>query len=215
MMRVAIVILVSLAARSAAAGPVVDVPAGWEMQPKVATEPVIAQLRNMVGTIRADATIYLSAARDVRFSIVSWDTKGDDALAYQTITQFDETVETTSASHFTKHVSTDRRFERDQLVADQIDEAGDKRVHQIRRHGFDRSGVLHTLMVACTGSPASIASCETILHEVHLDIADPAPFPAPRPAPYDLGYLAGRVAVWVIAAAGLLYLLTRKHNRKT
>jgi hypothetical protein len=216
-MRAAIVASLFVA-RAAAARPAVDVPADWQMQPKSITDPMLVQLRKASSSIvAADATIYMSPAQDVQLTILTWTTKVDQDITRDLAKRIDEDTETGTRKAATQHVSTERRFEGDQLVAEQIEMAGQIRFHLVRRSGRDTSGALQTQTVSCAGMPAAIAPCEAILRGSRFDIPNPAPFAKQRDSDsksYDAGYLVGQVMGGLGVLALLVYFLTR-NRRKT
>jgi hypothetical protein len=207
MTRAIVVVAAVVAARVAAAAPV-DVPAGWTERD--ATQ-LAQQFASMRGAREIAVHLYRSPA-DAQLITITW-VSPDLGKTRAAITQYDEGIENGVRAGASTHVATSRELVGGQLVVDQTDLKGDMRFRQIRRHGLDADGAVHSLMVSCAGPASSISSCDAILAGAHLDVARPAPFADDDTSELgeNLGFLAGCAVI--LALLVYAYVHARRTRR--
>lgn len=207
MRRALALIVVALGAASAQAAPwSFDLPPGYEEDPGAANGDIEA-LKAQPGTVDADAQLFMSPDQQVGLVRLMWTTKLG-MLSREELIQMDRKATHQSDS---VHLSDERKWVGDQLVAESIESVRGKRLHQRRLYSLDGTGVLHVFAVTCMGSMTQLATCEKAQQTMQLKVPNAVRFPAraskPRKSLMELigsaavGALTLGLVVWIFQSA--------------
>jgi hypothetical protein len=152
-----------------------ELPAGYTEQPAEGAADVAA-LRARKQTVSVDAQVYMSPDNTVMLRRLTWKTRMDGPLSREVLVAFDhESVGDPDPNG--QHISDDRKWIGDQLVADTIDELRGKRLHQRRLYSADSSGVVYVMAVTCLGPAEQLGDCEQAQQSMQLTLPDAATLP--------------------------------------
>jgi hypothetical protein len=216
-MRAVVFALVLCTAAAAHAAPwSFNLPAGYTEIPG-GSDAHVEKLRAVPGTVSADAQVYTSADGAVKLTRVTWLLKLDGPASRAELENMDRNTAKGSSKRATKHISESRSFNGDQLVAEQVDEVQNIRVHQRRIYAVDTSQVAHVLTVGCAGPADQLAECVKAQQSMVLMLPNQASLDVVVTKPDDgkkreflLGQIAGGVIVLVLVA---WYVARRRKQR--
>jgi hypothetical protein len=183
---------------ASAAEATLDLPAGYAEQPGAA-DADIASLRADPRTVRVDAHVFV-APNEVLLSRVALEAKPTVPLSQRVLLDL-EREGRLGIPGTTLHISSERSWQNDQLVADSVDTARGLRAHQRRIYAADRRGIVHLFAVTCIGPRDQLADCEKAQQSMRLKLAEQATLPA------EITPKANRKMVHIIGGAATLALV--------
>jgi hypothetical protein len=175
-----------------------ELPAGYTEQPGGADSD-IAALRADPRTVTVDAHVYV-APNEVLLSRVVLAARPTGPLSQRVLLAL-EREGRLDIPGTTLHISHDRTWQADQLIAETIDTARGLRAHQRRIYAADRQGIVHLFAVTCIGPRDALADCERAQQSMRLQIADQVALPA------EITSKSKRSMVHIIGGAATLALL--------
>ena len=175
MRALAVIVVGVCAATNAQASPwSFALPEGF-VEEQGATEDDVAALRALPGTVAADAQLFVSPDEQVVLVRLSWSSKNDGPVSREQLIDLDRKGTHQSES---VHLSDDRHWVGEQLVAESVESIRGKRLHQRRLYSVDTTGVLHVFAVTCIGSANQLAACEKAQQSMQLKLPNEAKVPA-------------------------------------
>ena len=208
MRALAITIVLGLASTASAAPWSIELPDGYTEVPGAA-EAQLKTMRAMPNTLAVDGQIYLSPDSNVQLTRLTWHTKLTDGGSRASVVSLDKGVVQGAARQATKHISDQRNWIGDQLVAESIDEKDGIRITQRKLYSADTSGVLHVMMVICAGAAENLGTCERAQQSMQLTLPNQAPLPESAGKDKDLAYRIGQITGVVVVLALLIWLVRK------
>ena len=203
-----ITVVLGLASTASAAPWSIELPDGYTEAPGAA-DAQLATMRAMPNTLDVDGQIYLSPDGNVQLTRLTWQTK----LIHTTkagVVSLDKGVVQGAARQATKHISDQRNWVGDQLVAESIDDKDGIRITQRKLYSADTTGVLHVLMVICAGAAENLSTCERAQQSMQLTLPNQAAIPAESTGnDKDLAYRIGQITGVVLVLALLIWLVRK------
>lgn len=212
----AIAFVTTVATAAHAAPWSVELPAGYTEQPGAA-EAHLAKLRAIPGTVSVDAQVYTPADGSVQLMRLTWRSRLDGPPSRDALENMERGLLSGSRKDLANHVSDARRFDGDQLVADQVDEVDGARIHQKRIYAVDTSNIAHMLGVVCTGAADQLGACEKAQQTMQLTLPNPAALDmqvttgTPK---QDRSFVLGQITGGLLVAILAIWYLVRKRRRR-
>ena len=175
MRALAVIVVGVCAATTAQAAPwSFALPEGYVEEAGVTADDVAA-LRALRGTVAADEQLFVSPDEQVVLVRLTWSTKDDAPVSRELLIDLDR-----KGSHQSEsvHLSDDRHWVGEQLVAESVESIKGKRLHQRRLYSVDTTGVIHVFAVTCIGSANQLAPCEKAQQSMQLKLPNEAKVPA-------------------------------------
>jgi len=175
MRALAVIVVGVCAATDAQAAPwSFELPAGYAEEPG-ATDDDVAALRSHAGTISADAQLFVSPDQQVVLVRLTWVSKVDGPISRELLVDLDRKGTHQSES---VHLSDERHWVGEQLVAESVESIRGKRLRQRRLYSVDTSARIHVFAITCVGSVNQLAACEEAQQSMQLKLPNEAKVPA-------------------------------------
>ncbi|MDB4953131.1 MAG: hypothetical protein JWO36_700 [Myxococcales bacterium] len=187
----------------------IDVPAGWEDRSDAAATQ-LQNLRGIPGTVGVDGALWIKD--EVQLTVLVWRTRGQETLTRSSLEEIERGIFSGSSKQATKQLSYRSSFVGDQLHAEQIDEVGDARVHQVRILAGDTSEIAHIVIVTCAGASTAIGPCETIQHGAKLNLRNQSVLGTSESIAYKIGYVLPVLAAIIGAIFLAVYNVVRRRS---